>query len=45
MPAEEAHGMTGLDIMQAIRDDHFPYAPIAETLDFLHRNAMSESVF
>jgi uncharacterized protein (TIGR00369 family) len=34
VPAQEARGMTGLAIMQALLEGRFPYAPIAETLDF-----------
>ena len=34
VPAREARGMTGLAIMQALLEGRFPYAPIAETLDF-----------
>jgi uncharacterized protein (TIGR00369 family) len=32
--AQEARGMTGLAVMQALLDGRFPYAHIAETLDF-----------
>lgn len=35
VPREAAHTMTGLEIMQALLDGRFPYAPIAATLDFL----------
>jgi uncharacterized protein (TIGR00369 family) len=34
VPAEQARGMNGLDIMQALLEGRFPYPPIAETLDF-----------
>jgi uncharacterized protein (TIGR00369 family) len=34
VPAEQARSMTGLAIMQALLEGRFPYAPIAETLDF-----------
>jgi uncharacterized protein (TIGR00369 family) len=34
VPAEQARGMPGLDIMQALLEGRFPYPPIAETLDF-----------
>jgi uncharacterized protein (TIGR00369 family) len=34
VPAQEARGMTGLVVMQALLDGRFPYAHIAETLDF-----------
>jgi uncharacterized protein (TIGR00369 family) len=35
VPAQEARGMSGLAIMEALLEGRFPYAPIAETLDFL----------
>jgi hypothetical protein len=31
VPAEQARGMNGLDIMQALLEGRFPYPPIAET--------------
>jgi uncharacterized protein (TIGR00369 family) len=34
VPADQARGMKGLDIMQALLEGRFPHAPIAETLDF-----------
>ena len=34
VPAQEARGMSGLAIMEALLDGRFPYAHIAETLDF-----------
>jgi uncharacterized protein (TIGR00369 family) len=34
VPTEQARGMDGLAIMQALLDGRFPYPPIAETLDF-----------
>ena len=34
VPAEQARGMQGLDIMRALLEGRFPYPPIAETLDF-----------
>jgi hypothetical protein len=34
VPMEQARGMKGLDIMQALLEGRFPYPPIAETLDF-----------
>lgn len=34
VPRDAAHSMNGLEIMQALLDGRFPYAQIAETLDF-----------
>jgi uncharacterized protein (TIGR00369 family) len=34
VPAEEARGMSGLEIIQALLAGRFPYAAMAETLDF-----------
>jgi uncharacterized protein (TIGR00369 family) len=34
VPAQEARGMSGMAVMQALLDGRFPYAHIAETLDF-----------
>jgi uncharacterized protein (TIGR00369 family) len=46
VPVEEARGMTGLQIMQAVLAGRFPYAPIAETLDFfLVEVAKGEATF
>ena len=34
-PRDQVAGRTGLDLMQAILDGQLPYAPIAQTLDFV----------
>jgi uncharacterized protein (TIGR00369 family) len=46
VPMEAARGMSGLEIMQALLAGRFPYAPIAETLDFfLVEVAKGEATF
>jgi uncharacterized protein (TIGR00369 family) len=46
VPAQEARTMNGLEIMQAVLAGRFPYAPIAETLDFFLVQAnKGEAVF
>lgn len=46
VPAQEALGMSGMEIMQAVLAGRFPYPPIAETLDFfLIEASKGEAVF